>query len=130
MPTQFKQTRKINEVGNNYFSSSQSTSSKFSSQNIYQPNQNGYCLFVPPPVFTVGSEYLIFSKEGLCSLFPCNLFNDDGILLRTKDGEIGFLSLIDRIISENSLFVPFNDIEDTKNATCFLNDILYNIFVL
>lgn len=122
MPTQLRQTRKINEVG--------STSSKFSSQNIYQPNKNSYCLFVPPPVFTVGSEYLIFSKEGLCSLFPCNLFNDDGILLRTKDGEIGFLSLIDRIISENSLFIPFNDIEDTKNATCFLNDILYNIFVL
>ncbi|CAG8700883.1 21670_t:CDS:10, partial [Rhizophagus irregularis] len=110
LPTQLRQIRKINEVG--------STSSKFSSQNIYQPNKNSYCLFVPPPVFTVGSEYLIFSKEGLCSLFPCNLFNDDGILLRTKDGEIGFLSLIDRIISENSLFIPFNDIEDTKNATC------------
>ncbi|GBC04364.1 hypothetical protein RclHR1_05640007 [Rhizophagus clarus] len=104
LPTQLRQTRKINEVGSNYSLSSQSVplaTSKFSSQNIYQQNKNGYCLFVPPPVFTVGCEHLIFSKEGLRSLFPCNLFNDEGILLRTKDSEIGFLSLVDGTLSEN-----------------------------
>jgi len=101
-----------------------STSSNFSSQNIYQSKKSSYCLFIPAPIFTVGNECLIFSKKGLYSLFSCNLLNDDGILLRTKDGEIGFLSLIDRTPSENILFVPFNDIEDIENATCFLTDIL------
>ncbi|CAG8639664.1 7060_t:CDS:10 [Funneliformis caledonium] len=107
-PMQSRQIKKNNEFDSNY------------SQKITRSPNNGYYnVFIPPPIFTVGNECLIFSKEGLCSLFPCNLFNDNGILLGKKDGEIGFLSLKDRIVSEYNLFVPFdnNEEEYKKNAT-------------
>ncbi|CAI2184600.1 3233_t:CDS:10 [Funneliformis geosporum] len=100
-PMQSRQIRKNNVFDSNY------------SQKISHLSNNGYYnLFTTPPIFTAGSECLIFSKEGLCSLFPCNLFNDNGILLGKKDGEIGFLSLKDGIVSEYNLFVPIDNTEE------------------
>ncbi|CAG8597151.1 24586_t:CDS:10 [Dentiscutata erythropus] len=122
-PTPLRQIRRISETNNN---KSLLQTSQASQASIFGPARNiatttvaeYNSLFSPPTLITVTDVHKILQQARICSLRPYNLFNRNGMLIISEDGEIGFLSLVNRIPSNQVLFR-----QDTQNTENDLSDI-------
>ncbi|CAG8447078.1 5127_t:CDS:10 [Cetraspora pellucida] len=98
-----RQIRKINDANNN--KSLPQASTFESTRNISASTVAEYnSLFPPPTLITVTDVHKILQQSHICALRPHNLFNRNGMLIISEDGEIGFLSLVNRIPSNQVLF--------------------------
>ncbi|CAG8518439.1 32890_t:CDS:10, partial [Racocetra persica] len=73
-------------------------------------------LFSPPTLITVTDVHKILQQPRICALRPHNLFNRNGMLMISEDGEIGFLSLVNRLPSNQVLFRHEQRIEGDLSA--------------
>ncbi|CAG8598952.1 6353_t:CDS:10, partial [Cetraspora pellucida] len=126
-PSPLRQIRKISDANNK---SLPQVATFESTRNISASTVAEYnSVFPPPTLITVTDVHKILQQSHICALRPHNLFNRNGMLMISEDGEIGFLSLVNRIPSNQVLFrhdaqSAEGDLSGPK-ITCHLINILY-----